>query len=74
MFSDIDTTGGTGVSTHAAPAGKEDVMSLRAYNLPILSKNALPDDYERYDNDDKKDEKVAQRTLHPRPLLLPGCR
>ena len=61
--------------TPATPAGKEDVMSHRAYDLPIPSKNALQDDYKRYDNDeDKKDEKVAQRTLYPRPLLPPGRR
>ena len=60
--------------TPAASADKEDVMSHRAYELPIPSKNALPDDYERYDDDDKKDEKVSQRTLHPRPLLPLGRR
>ena len=60
--------------TPATPTGKEDVMYHRAYNLPISSKNALPDEYERYNNDDEKDEKVAQRTLQLRPLLPPGRR
>ena len=60
--------------TPAASAGKEDVMSHRAYDLPIPSKNALPDNYERYDDDNEEYEKVAQRTLHPRLLLQPGRR
>ena len=47
----------------------------KLYDLPIYSKNELPDYYEREGNDyDEKDEKVAQRTLHPRPLLPPGRR
>ena len=58
--------------TPATASGKEDVMSHKDYDLPIHSKNVLPDDYERYDDDDEKDEKVTQRTLHPRPLLPPG--
>ena len=60
--------------TPTTNTGKENGMSHRAYDLPIPSKNALPDDYEHYDDDGKKDEKVAQRTLHPRPLLPPGHR
>ena len=53
---------------------KEDGMSHRTYDIPISSKNALPDDYARYDDDDERDEKVAQRTIHPRLLLPPGHR
>ena len=60
--------------TPATASGKEDVMSHKDYDLPIHSKNVLPDDYERYDDDDKKDEKVSQRTLHPRPRLPLGRR
>ena len=55
-------------------AGKEDDIARRVYNLPIPSQNLLPDEYERDEDDDKKDEKFAQRTLHPRPLLPPGVR
>ena len=60
--------------TPATPTGKEDFMSNRDYDLPIPSKDALPDNYERYNDDDEKYEKFAQRTLHPRPLLPPGRR
>ena len=58
--------------TPATPSGEEDDISQRVYNLPIPSRKSLPDDYERNNNNDnEKYKKVAQRTLHPRPLLPP---
>ena len=56
----------------APTAAEKDDISQRVYNLPIPFQKALPDEYERDDDNDKKDEKVAPRTLHPRQLLLPA--
>ena len=56
--------------TPATPSGEEDDISQRVYDLPIPSRKLLPDDYECNNDNDKKDEKVAQSTLHLHPLLL----
>ena len=56
----------------APPAGKADDGAQNDYDLPIPYRKALPDNYEN-DNDDDEDkktkDKVAPRTLHPRPLF-----
>ena len=41
--------------TPAPPAGEADDSAPRDYDLPIPSRKAIPDDYER-DDDDEKDE------------------
>ena len=55
--------------TTAIPAGEEDGTSKRVYDLPIPSQKSLLDNYEHGDNNDEKYERVAQSTIHPRPLL-----
>ena len=57
--------------TPALPSGNKDDIAHRVYDLPIHSRKALLDDYERDNGDDEKDEKVAQRILHSRSLLPP---
>ena len=60
-----------GQSTHACSSRQEAYDSAqRYYDPPIPYWKAILNNYERNNGDDKKDEKVAQRTLHPR-LLLP---
>ena len=52
------------------PSGKEDDKAQRDYGIPIPSWKAIPDDYERdNNNDDITDETFAPRTLPTRPLL-----
>ena len=59
--------------TPSHTTGKADDSSQMDYDLPISSRKALPDEYERDDNDDVTKDKVAPRTIHPR-LLLPSVR
>ena len=40
------------------PSREADDSAQMYYDLPILSWKAIPDDYERNNNDDKKDNKV----------------
>ena len=44
-------------STPAPLSGEEDGIAQRDYKLPIPSVKAIPDDYERNDENDKDDEK-----------------
>ena len=60
------------LTTPVPPAGKSDDSVQRDYDLPIPSRKALPDDYERDDDNNKTNEEVAPRTLHPRLLLPPS--
>ena len=55
--------------TPATTSGEEYYIAQKDKDLPIPTQKALPDDYERDDDDNKKYDKVAPRTLHPRPLL-----
>ena len=60
--------------TPAPPVGEEDDIAQRVYHLPTPSQKGLPDDYKRNDDNDNnngKEQKLAQRILHPRPILLP---
>ena len=36
---------------------------------PSLPTKALPDDYERDDNDNETEDKIAPRIIHPHPLI-----
>ena len=50
---------------------KEDYFDQRDYDIPTPSQNAIPDNFERDDNDNVKDNKFASRKIHLRPFLLP---
>ena len=59
--------------TPTPPVGEADDIYQKNYDQPIPSRNSIPDDYECDDNEnDETKEKVAPRTLHPRPLLSPA--
>ena len=44
----------------APPAGGADDSSHRYYNIPVPSWKAIPNDYERDNDDDEKDEIVKR--------------
>ena len=59
-------------TTPDPPSREKYDSAQRYYDLPIPSRNAIPDNYEHKKDKDKQDDKVAPRTLHPCPILSPA--